>query len=227
MTLKEARDFIVAYMRNPHIPETMLDVWIGDAIVRIETEADWAWLTDSATITATRAAPLSGYTLVPGAQKILSVAFIDDSLGSTLENLSWKQGFDRFPDITASSVKPAYYTAIADLNDDNEPVVGIRLWPPSSTDTTENVLVRYRRQLTKFPVDTNGTINENQKIPLPVELHPAIRNFALAEALQSEGRTEDASAQLNRYRQAVDRARPRLVSANAEGFTIGENRLGV
>ena len=250
MSLQQLRDFITSYMRNPRIPTEMLDAWIGDAVLRILTEAEWRWLTNTISVEVTRAAPLSSSTYIPDAQTILSVALVGEAQGGPLENILWDEAFDTFPNVRPTSSRPTHYSVVADTNTDGEPILGVRLWEPSSVRTEDEVVVRYRRTLPMFPAlieiteevevpqddgstttETRGTgtfeTDATQKIPLPNALMPAVKNFTLAEALQADGRSEDAQAQLHRYRQAVDRARPRLMLTSGAALTIGDNRLGV
>lgn len=241
VTLKEMRDYIRGYMRDPRIPEVMLDVWIGDAVTRILTEAEWRWLTKEMTGSVTRAAPLSSYTTIHDAQVILGVSYVGDSLGGALERLVWADAFDRFPEVRATESRPFAYSVVADAVDEVglDISVGVRLWEPSSTRTSDEVVVRYREIVHPFPVITpaveevtneagevttpaaDAFVDENQRVALPQELVPALRNFALAEALTADGRMEDAQAQLARYRQTVDKARTRLMLSSAELPAIG------
>lgn len=233
-TLQHVRDYVTDYMRTPDLPTAMIDIWACMAMLRIQSEAQWPWLTETQNIVVTRNVDyLQHTTIVPQndhvtPQAVLSVSVVG-TFGGPLERLTMQQAIQRYPDPIDGLETPYYYTVDMAYSVQQRPLLGLRLWPPSTTHVDTEVIVRYRINSPEFPILETGESEPSgdQTIPLPSMLIPPFYNFVLAEALQAEGRDADAQAQLARYRRAVDAAIPMLLQPGAQMVPVGETSYNV
>lgn len=222
-TLEAMRKRIAAHVGVSFTPE-LLDAWIQTGYRKVQAEGDWHWLRATIETELPRTGPLTNNYELTNAQSVLDITAHDGTRWPRqLEQLHYSAAITRWRDYETGSYSQTanYYTTIGNISTNGESSLLLRAWPPNPTPQT--VAIRYLIAPNDWPTQTgSNTVEHTQSTPTNlVSLgQDATIEWALNEALQFEGRQDDARTKRAQYHQHIAEMKRRYINIDTNDLTL-------